>query len=246
MHKLKYLMKQKSLLKEIVNRVVGKLNENTNLWFSGVNPTVDNVILKQVWNEYSQDYDYEVLLITRGPKGVEPGKLALPGGFIETNLDPQLERDLNDALDMYDELGANALMDEYGIAVDKSKPIENQLLNHFKGKMKGKNWQEGAETPKQAALRELEEETGLDIKTLSGRVKFIKEYEGGGRDPRDNEFGWAKSYAFGIILPEGFDDTVRGMDDASNADWYNIDSINFNSLAFDHGKILKDGINALL
>ncbi len=227
-------------LTNIARLIISESATTTNLWFSGPNPTVDNVILKK-----TDDDNYQVLLITRGPSGVEPGKLALPGGFIETNLDSELEGKLNDALITYDKYGSEALMDEYGLNVDESMPIQPQIFNYFKGKMKGRNWQEGAETPKQAALRELEEETGLDIKKLSGGVKFIKEYEGEQRDPRDNEFGWAKSYAFGIILPEGYDDTVRGMDDASNADWYDITKINFSTLAFDHGRILRDGLKKL-
>lgn len=304
---------------KLVHLLQSLLTESTNLWFSGENPTVDNIIVKE-----GEDGSFEVLLITRGMGGIEPGKLALPGGFIDTSLDEKAERVLISALDNYErygilyhgtsnnsivkevlppnqtntisekgrkknldkvfftrtyksaeiyagrsynsyggikrvlpvipvgrveilntEPGTEVFMSDYAIVVDESKPIESQLVQYLKSTMKGRYWTEGAESPKDAALRELKEETGLDIEFLKGRMIYIGEFKGESRDPRDNEYGWTKSYAFGIILPPGINTEVEGSDDASNADWYGINTINFSALAFDHGKILRIGLKKL-
>lgn len=295
------------------------LSESTNLWFAGENPTVDNIIIKE-----GESGSYQVLLITRGTGGIEPGKLALPGGFIDTDLDEDAERILISVLDNYerygilyhgtsntdikkevlppkqtdvlsekgrkknldkvfftksyksaeiyagrsynsyggvkrvlpvipvgkvetlnDQPGSEVFMSDYAIVVNESKPIEDQLVQHLKSTMKGRYWTEGAETPKDAALRELKEETGLDIEFLKSGLTYIGEFKGESRDPRDSEYGWTKSYAFGIILPPGIDTRVKGSDDASNADWYDIYKVNLSNLAFDHGRILQDGLKKL-
>ena len=103
---------------------------------------------------------------------------------------------------------------------------------------KGEEWRADKETPLDAALRELEEETGLkltdDIKKL---VKPVGVYEGSGRDPRDNKESWSKSHAFTVVLPRGVGDAVKGLDDASDAKWFPVSQIP-KEIAFDHAKIL--------
>lgn len=155
-------------------------------WYKGMNPTVDNVILKKTTDSY------DVLLIRR--KGeVEHGKLALPGGFIDTT----------------------------------SK--------------KGEEWKPGRETPKQAAIRELEEETGLDINSLTNMIEEVGVYEGNNRDPRDTEDSWSRSYAFVLLLPDDFPtDKIVAKDDASDAGWFDVKTLP--KLAFDHSKILSDAL----
>lgn len=159
-------------------------------YYKGANCTVDLVI----------KYQNRILLIQRKAGGVEGGKWAIPGGFIDTDA------------------------------------------------QRGEEFRFGRETPKEAALREVQEETNLDLSTvpdIGSRLKEVGAYEGNSRDPRDNEESWSKSYAFTITLQDedGIDfSKMRGMDDASDAKWFSIDKIPTN-MAFDHAKIIRDALN---
>jgi 8-oxo-dGTP diphosphatase len=107
----------------------------------------------------------------------------------------------------------------------------------------GERWKDGqTEGIMQAALRELEEETGLRItEELRREVRSVGIYKGGGRDPRDNKTSWSISYAFSVKIPKSMGNRVRGMDDASDARWYPLDRLP-GRLAFDHKDILTDAI----
>lgn len=101
----------------------------------------------------------------------------------------------------------------------------------------GGNIDEGEE-PVDAAIRELEEETGLKLSNL----KFVGTFDTPYRDPRNKN---CISYAFAIKL-----DSTQGVtagDDATECEW-----IDFNKwgetnveLAFDHGDIIKSALNVL-
>lgn len=109
---------------------------------------------------------------------------------------------------------------------------------------KGETWLNGKETQSEAALRELKEETGLKVNNPDNMI-YVGTYEGNGRDPRDNGESWSRSQAYVYMLDcEEFvkmRGTEKGMDDASDAGWYNIEDKGLN-LAFDHTKILKDSL----
>ena len=107
---------------------------------------------------------------------------------------------------------------------------------------KGEEWREDKETAQQAALRELKEETGLSIGQLKRKIKYVGTYEGGGRDPRDNDESWTRSTAFAVKITPDMGSDVRGLDDADRAEWINIKKAMSMKLAFDHSKILKDAI----
>jgi ADP-ribose pyrophosphatase YjhB (NUDIX family) len=112
---------------------------------------------------------------------------------------------------------------------------------HDTNAKKGEPWKPGHETAQQAALRELAEETGLDAKALADHMKEVGEYEGGGRDPRDNDEAWSKSNAFSLHLPpELAQQAVAGQDDASDAKWVPVSQLKPSEMAFDHGKIFQD------
>ena len=111
---------------------------------------------------------------------------------------------------------------------------------------KGEKWQPGKETAKQAAIRELIEETGLDAHELDELIQPIGIYEGNHRDPRDNKLSWSRAHAFGVVLPKGFDASkMKAGDDASDARWFDIRRLPTN-LAFDHSKIIQDALKKLL
>ena len=113
---------------------------------------------------------------------------------------------------------------------------------------KGEPFQFGRETPRQAALREVTEETNLylaNIPNINKRLKEVGVYEGNGRDPRDNDEAWSKSYAFTLTLSDKDDvdfAKMRGMDDASDAKWFPVNQLPTN-LAFDHEKIIRTALN---
>ena len=87
------------------------------------------------------------------------------------------------------------------------------------------------ETTEQCAIRELEEETGLQITELHQ----IGVYSKVDRDPR----GRTITVAYLAIVDEPI--AVTGQDDAAKAQWWPIDAQP--PLAFDHEDILKDAIN---
>ena len=175
------------VIEKIMNKSYDQTSSKTSgYWHKGMNPTVDNVILKRVRNSY------EILLIKRAGK-VEHGKWALPGGFIDTNA------------------------------------------------KKGEEWQPGRETPIQAAIRELQEETGLYVQALASMIKEVGVYEGNNRDPRDTEDSWSRSYAFALLLPDDFStNNIAARDDAADAAWFDIKSLP--RLAFDHSTIIGDAL----
>lgn len=85
----------------------------------------------------------------------------------------------------------------------------------------------------EAAKRELQEETGLNIKQLSQLGAYGKPY----RDPRHHTVSVAYT---------GFaeaDAEIKGADDAEDARWFSI--IRLPELAFDHADIISDAIKKL-
>ncbi len=84
------------------------------------------------------------------------------------------------------------------------------------------------------ALRELHEETGLRLNTMTQLYTFGKP----GRDPR----GRAVSVAYYAVI-DGKDREVKGGDDAAAAKWVNVKDIT--ELAFDHLEILGFALQKL-
>jgi 8-oxo-dGTP diphosphatase len=115
---------------------------------------------------------------------------------------------------------------------------------------KGEPFRLDIEQPKEAAIREVSEETRLNLshlKNLENRMVTVGVYEGDKRDPRDNEEAWSKSYVFALSLTE--EDNVdpneaEGSDDASDAKWFDLNKLP-RPLAFDHEKIINDALTKL-
>lgn len=79
------------------------------------------------------------------------------------------------------------------------------------------------------AKRELKEETGVECE--------LKEILGVYSDPKRDPRGHTISTAFIAEWKKG---EPKGMDDAKEAGWHELDEINTEEMAFDHGKILQD------
>lgn len=107
-------------------------------------------------------------------------------------------------------------------------------------------WRPGVETAEQACMRELVEETRLDVAAISDRLRFVGRFEGGGRDPRDSEEAWSRSDCFVIVLPSGFDvSAVHAADDAEAAEWFPVSGLP-DDLAFDHADLIKAALEVVV
>ena len=87
------------------------------------------------------------------------------------------------------------------------------------------------ETTEQCSIRELKEETGLDVQ----KVWQIGAYSKVDRDPR----GRTVTVAYLAIVDAPI--AVTGQDDAAKAQWFPIDALP--PLAFDHEDIMRDAFD---
>ncbi len=113
-------------------------------------------------------------------------------------------------------------------------------------------WFEGKETPLDAVIRELNEETGFNVNDLVSnellKIIFVGEYEGNQRDPRDNSLSWScsKSFLADFTNVNSFDlNKIDSIDkeETIKGEWFSIKEIESLSMAFDHKKILQDALN---
>lgn len=103
------------------------------------------------------------------------------------------------------------------------------------------------ETPKDAALRELKEEATVDLSQVKNlNIQFIGLYSDIARDPRNTETSQVASHAFLVQIPKEV--PLKAQDDAAKAEWVLLEDIvkGRKKLAFDHGKILNDGLKIAL
>jgi 8-oxo-dGTP diphosphatase len=92
------------------------------------------------------------------------------------------------------------------------------------------------ESVRLAAERELEEETGIDE-----NLSFYNYYDAIGRDPRQRTvtFVFSKNYDTRFEKVP----VIKAGDDAAKVEWFYIENLWFENLAFDHKQILKDYFN---
>lgn len=109
---------------------------------------------------------------------------------------------------------------------------------------KGENWLPGTETEIAAAKRELKEETGLDLSHYDDKkFKFLGVYDSLERDPRNTLTHWIESHVFTIQIDEKEGGFVEGLDDAEDARWFSIQTLQEmkkDQFAFDHYTILEE------
>ena len=87
------------------------------------------------------------------------------------------------------------------------------------------------ETQKEALIREVKEETNLNVKII-GKVGYYDEV---GRDPR----GRVETTAFKCVIM-GDPSEMRSGDDSKHVEIISKDRLKTIELAFDHAKILRD------
>lgn len=97
-----------------------------------------------------------------------------------------------------------------------------------------------AETPEQAARRELLEETGVEagscIEPLACGV-----WDAPWRDPRNGDGKFARSHLFCALAPASFGPDPQGLDDAEEGStrWVPLSELAGRVMAFDHGQMLS-------
>lgn len=103
----------------------------------------------------------------------------------------------------------------------------------------GEPWRPGLETAKEAALRELEEETAVSRELVLDYIYPLAIFDKFGRDPRDNPLAWAVSQVFVVRIPSELEISISHGDDADQARWFSREQIETISLAFDHRQMLE-------
>lgn len=90
---------------------------------------------------------------------------------------------------------------------------------------------EYGETVEQAAMRETLEETGLKVE--------LKEILGVYSDPKRDP---TKHTLAAVFIAKEVGGKLEADDDAEEVEWFDLNEIDFDILAFDHGKMIKDYI----
>ena len=110
-------------------------------------------------------------------------------------------------------------------------------------------WRPGRESPFQTVVREVQEETGIDLSALAaaGRIREFEVRERVGRDPRDSLDRWTRTHVFGAVADESevLGDPT-GHDDAGHAAWVPLEEAMGLALAFDHSDMLRSAVRVLL
>lgn len=93
------------------------------------------------------------------------------------------------------------------------------------------------ETSRDAAVRELQEETGVQV--AADDLVMVGVYDRPDRDPR----GRYVSVAYAVRVPAGT--VATAADDAAAVDWVSMEEFERGDMAFDHAEILADAKRTL-
>lgn len=88
---------------------------------------------------------------------------------------------------------------------------------------------EEGETIEETCVREAKEETGLDVEP----VELLGVYTKPSRDPRGQTVGVA-------FVCRAKNSEVKISDEATDAQWFELEKIDTANLGFDHGRIIED------
>jgi 8-oxo-dGTP diphosphatase len=111
---------------------------------------------------------------------------------------------------------------------------------------RGAAWEPGAEDAREALLREVAEEAGLDLSRIAAAFVHVGDFEGGGRDERDTPTAWSRTSLFAVMLDaEHATMPVVGGDDACDARYWPLDALP-EPLAFDHARLLARAVEAVV
>lgn len=95
------------------------------------------------------------------------------------------------------------------------------------------------ESPAEAAVRILLEETGLDLSAQLSRFTLLAEVEQPGRDERDTPVAWSRTWLFQVQLDEHHARRpVFGRRQTEDARWFHAETLP-PRLAFDHAELLR-------
>ena len=89
------------------------------------------------------------------------------------------------------------------------------------------------ETLEQAAIRELGEETGIEVS--DGQLRQLQAYSDPHRDPRTRVISMA------FLVTVAADTLAVAADDAADAQWFGLRSLP--ELAFDHTRIIRESLS---
>lgn len=181
----------------------------------------------------------------RDHAAVDPGRAVTTGDEVIAALDrvapsaPFWHRGANEVVDCVVFRGDEVLLIQRD-ADAASEPLAWALPGGFRETTAEKGAPfVASEGARAAALRELFEETSLDLVDLEDELVEVGVFEGSGRDPRDTPVAWSRSTAFAIDLPpDRADRPIAGGDDARDARWFALDALP--RLAFDHARIIRE------
>jgi len=79
-------------------------------------------------------------------------------------------------------------------------------------------WKPGKETPLQTVIREVGEETNLEISSLSSKIKLVQQRKG--FSPNNTAERWVQLTSYALFLPDSFDvSQAKALDDAADLKW---------------------------
>lgn len=100
---------------------------------------------------------------------------------------------------------------------------------------KGHPWTAGKETSLEAALRELQEETGADLWPRKEDAMYVGRFSKRNRDPRNSQNAWVLSDVWRLDVG----DDVPLLDGEEKCEWHPIDDLKEQDMAFDHWQVLR-------
>lgn len=95
------------------------------------------------------------------------------------------------------------------------------------------------ENPLDGGIRELNEETGINLQPIKNRVRkfFISEL---------NQYRNKYGITYMCLLPTNFIYKISPQqNEVSDVDWFNIKKIPYDNIAFDHGDIIKNFVEKI-